>query len=315
MLVTGPVCSLPGEEAFGSCTLRAHRTAGPRDATGGRDGRGLAWVPMPREMLKRFLARRPRLTVEIARVPDGLRVYAIGDIHGRVDLLRRDPRLIIADAASAASPKTQGRGRLPRRLHRSRPAQPRGDRRAARRATAGLRERPPARQPRPRTGGFPRGSGSAAPPGCAMAATRRSTAMACACLRARLAEERLVLLRDRLQAGNAAAPSAVFRRHCRSPTRSATILFVHAGIDPDKPLDRQTPVDLLWIRERFLELDDDFGKMVVHGHSVTEQPRGAREPHRHRYRRLLYQCADQPGAAGNTRRFLSTGAVCDAVDD
>ena len=37
-------------------------------------------------------------------MPDGLRVYAIGDIHGRVDLLREIDRLIIADAASAAPP-------------------------------------------------------------------------------------------------------------------------------------------------------------------------------------------------------------------
>ena len=58
-------------------------------------------VPMPREMLKRWLTRRPRMTLDVAEVPSGLRVYAIGDIHGRVDLLRQLHRRIIADAAQA----------------------------------------------------------------------------------------------------------------------------------------------------------------------------------------------------------------------
>ena len=56
---------------------------------------------MPREMLKKWLTRRPRMTVDIAEVPSGLRVYAIGDIHGRVDLLRSLHRQISADAAQA----------------------------------------------------------------------------------------------------------------------------------------------------------------------------------------------------------------------
>ena len=47
---------------------------------------------------------------------------------------------------------------------------------------------------------------------------------------------------------------------------------MHAGIDPDKPLEEQTPEDMLWIRDAFLEADCDFGKIVVHGHSVTELP-------------------------------------------
>ena len=38
-----------------------------------------------------------------AHVPDGCRVYAIGDIHGRADLLRRLHLQIMEDAANAAS--------------------------------------------------------------------------------------------------------------------------------------------------------------------------------------------------------------------
>ena len=49
-------------------------------------------------------------------------------------------------------------------------------------------------------------------------------------------------------------------------------LFVHAGIRPGVPLDRQEPDDLLWIRDEFLSSAADHGKVVVHGHSISEQP-------------------------------------------
>ena len=47
-------------------------------------------------------------------------------------------------------------------------------------------------------------------------------------------------------------------------------LFVHAGVKPGVPLDQQAPEDLYWIREDFLLHREDFGKMVVHGHSISE---------------------------------------------
>jgi serine/threonine protein phosphatase 1 len=43
--------------------------------------------------------------------------------------------------------------------------------------------------------------------------------------------------------------------------------FVHAGIDPAKPLDAQNDLDLLWIREPFLSDRRDYGRLVVHGHT------------------------------------------------
>ena len=43
--------------------------------------------------------------------------------------------------------------------------------------------------------------------------------------------------------------------------------FAHAGVRPGVPLDEQDEEDLLWIRHRFLESDEDFGKVVVHGHT------------------------------------------------
>lgn len=49
-------------------------------------------------------------------------------------------------------------------------------------------------------------------------------------------------------------------------------LFVHAGVRPGIVLDRQVPEDMLWIRDEFLTSDAQFGKVVVHGHSPSEQP-------------------------------------------
>ncbi|NTF17789.1 hypothetical protein G6L37_05200 [Agrobacterium rubi] len=50
-------------------------------------------------------------------------------------------------------------------------------------------------------------------------------------------------------------------------------LFVHAGIDPTKPLDEQTDRDLIWLREPFMGHVGSLGKIVVHGHSIVgERP-------------------------------------------
>jgi serine/threonine protein phosphatase 1 len=50
--------------------------------------------------------------------------------------------------------------------------------------------------------------------------------------------------------------------------------FVHAGIDPEKPLDAQEEQHLLWIREPFLSDSRDYGRLIVHGHTpvMTGEP-------------------------------------------
>ena len=45
-------------------------------------------------------------------------------------------------------------------------------------------------------------------------------------------------------------------------------LFVHAGVNPEKPLDAQDDA-LLWIREPFLSDARDYGRLIVHGHTPT----------------------------------------------
>jgi serine/threonine protein phosphatase 1 len=49
-------------------------------------------------------------------------------------------------------------------------------------------------------------------------------------------------------------------------------IFVHAGLRPGVPLERQEENDCLWIREEFLESDFDFGKTIVFGHTPFRQP-------------------------------------------
>jgi serine/threonine protein phosphatase 1 len=48
--------------------------------------------------------------------------------------------------------------------------------------------------------------------------------------------------------------------------------FVHAGVRPGIPLQQQSQQDLLGIREDFLWHEENFGKVVVHGHTPTKVP-------------------------------------------
>lgn len=49
-------------------------------------------------------------------------------------------------------------------------------------------------------------------------------------------------------------------------------LFVHAGIRPGVPLELQDREHLIWIRHEFLESEADHGHVVVHGHSIRRAP-------------------------------------------
>ena len=49
-------------------------------------------------------------------------------------------------------------------------------------------------------------------------------------------------------------------------------VFVHAGMKPGVPLEQQSEYDLLWIREEFLEDRRLFGPVIVHGHTPSAAP-------------------------------------------
>ena len=83
-------------------------------------------------------------------------------------------------------------------------------------------------------------------------------------------------------------------------------VFVHAGIKPGVPLEQQDPEDLMWIRGEFLGSRQDHEKVVVHGHMLMSQP----DIQTHRigidtgaYATNVLTCIVLEGV---TQRFLST---------
>lgn len=63
-----------------------------------------------------------------------------------------------------------------------------------------------------------------------------------------------------------------FMRRLRSWYRDGDYLFVHAGVRAGVAIEAQEDADLLWIRGGFLDCDDDLGDIVVHGHTPTVVP-------------------------------------------
>ncbi len=52
----------------------------------------------------------------------------------------------------------------------------------------------------------------------------------------------------------------------------APLFFVHAGVNPDKPLKLQDDDDYLWIREAFLRNRKPLEAIIVHGHTPQDEP-------------------------------------------
>ena len=54
--------------------------------------------------------------------------------------------------------------------------------------------------------------------------------------------------------------------------RAGDYFFAHGGVRPGIALDRQDPRDLIWIRKAFLNSEAEHGAVVVHGHSISRAP-------------------------------------------
>lgn len=63
-----------------------------------------------------------------------------------------------------------------------------------------------------------------------------------------------------------------FLRSLRPYHMEGDYLFVHAGVVPGRPIEEQETKDLLWIREAFTDSTVDHGKFVVHGHTIVAKP-------------------------------------------
>lgn len=195
-----------------------------------------------------------------ARLPEGLRIYAIGDVHGCADRLARLLDLIAEDAATAPQPE--------RRVvflgdYVDRGPDSRG---AIELVLAPL--------------AFPTET---------VALTGNHEAMMLAALE-RPSEETVSLWLANGAAATLASyavddalPAArwadrvgerhlAFLRRLARCHRAGGYLFAHAGIRPGVPLEAQDEQDLMWIREPFLSSPDDHGAVIVHGHTPTREP-------------------------------------------
>lgn len=67
-------------------------------------------------------------------------------------------------------------------------------------------------------------------------------------------------------------PQAHFRffRDLQASFSCGDFFFAHAGVRPNVSLTQQKESDLLWIRDEFLGSSADFGKIVVHGHTPVQ---------------------------------------------
>ncbi len=84
-------------------------------------------------------------------------------------------------------------------------------------------------------------------------------------------------------------------------------LFVHAGIRPGIPLDQQRYDDLVWIRDDFLSSTADHGRVVVHGHTISMEAESL--PNRIGVDTGAYATGRLTAAVleNDERRFIDTG--------
>ncbi len=65
-------------------------------------------------------------------------------------------------------------------------------------------------------------------------------------------------------------PHLEFYRNLKHYHIAGDYLFVHAGLRPQVALEEQTQRDMLWIRDEFLDDREQFSHLIVHGHTPTE---------------------------------------------
>lgn len=220
-----------------------------------------------------FRRAKPAPAVPIARtLPEGLRAYAVGDIHGRLDCLESLLALIEADLAAAPPP-------------------PRetvliflGDYIDRGPASAAVLERLTRPLGLPVKTRFLKGNHEDGmlqfldEPVRARAwiGWGRETFLSYGI---EVAEgESASAGPDRIGELHEALSRAVPRHHrqfldaLNVSTQLGDYFFAHAGIDPDLPLGMQPDRALMWIRDKFLASEKEYGKIIVHGHSVAHEP-------------------------------------------
>ena len=216
-------------------------------------------------MLRRFLPAR-RDSEPLAAVPAGRRVYAVGDIHGRLDLLDAAFARVAADDAARAPAETMliFLGDLVDRGPDSAGVIERLRRLAAERA--GLR--------------FLLGNHEEVFL-LALTGDVRATRLFCriggreTLLSYGVAPDEYERLSYEEVAERLAALVPPSHREFLGGFEHLVVVgdyaFSHAGVRPGVPLAEQREEDLRWIREPFLDHRGALEKVVVHGHTIREE--------------------------------------------
>ncbi len=219
-------------------------------------------------MLSSLFKSLRRARPAAAAVPEGRRVYAIGDIHGRADLLARLRETIVADALAAGSAQCvviHVGDYVDRGFHAREVVDLLIDSALPDFESVHIKGNHEEMMLRflddPAAGPLWLANG-----GDVTLASYRVGGW-----RPPLDDEGLEVLRDRLR--DALPPRhEAFLRGLPVSHVEGDYLFVHAGLRPGVPVENQTEQDMLWIREEFLDSRADHGKIVVHGHSINYQP-------------------------------------------
>jgi serine/threonine protein phosphatase 1 len=220
-------------------------------------------------MFERLFSRR-RLAVATSRVADGRAIYAIGDIHGRLDLLTDLLAQVAADARR--HPADQHRELVFLGDYIDRGTQSRGVIDAL--LDLGWPEFTPT---------FLMGNheeamlefldGHADGVGwLTYGGLETLISYGIALRKLPTDAESAAELREALRA--AVPPRHIdFLRGCVLSHVEGDYVFVHAGVRPGRTLEQQNRRDLLWIREEFLRAPSALpGKVVVHGHTICDSP-------------------------------------------
>ncbi|WP_084164697.1 metallophosphoesterase family protein [Skermanella stibiiresistens] len=215
-----------------------------------------------------FLRKRQEAEQIAATVPKGIRVYAIGDIHGRADLLMRLHDMVIEDAKASPGPVNYlvylgdyvDRGLHSRQvidLMIGGPPPTFGSVHLRGNHEATFQEF--LNNPSVGPGWFKFGG----------LATLHSYGIQIPS--GLTPEERVSYGQQELR--RVIPPSHVsFLNHLRPSLTIGDYFFTHAGIRPGVALNRQQKDDMMWIRDDFLNSTVDHGKVVVHGHTICDLP-------------------------------------------
>ena len=201
-----------------------------------------------------------------AKGPDGLRIYAIGDVHGRLDLLLKMYDAIIRDRAGHSSADWRivhlgdyvdrgpdSKGVIDFLIRAS-------DQDSRVITLAGNHDV-----------GFLDFLAAPDPNGLFAHNGGRETALSYG---VRIDFSDRAGFRAQAEALRQAVPDAhrAFLDGLQFSCGFGDFFFCHAGIRPDLPLENQDPNDLIWIREAFLNFADLHPKVVVHGHTPAREP-------------------------------------------